>query len=173
MWGGSWYWFSKIHRALLCSKANSGRENWNGLCDVMAAVMTTVSTETSMFQLKILKWKIIELNCISRSQCELMLLPLRCSQIHISKHVQAPTLCQRVHRHPPKEEDSIIVGRIHPIQKHISEHIHDPTLCPKGTLTPPKWTKPHNCWQNIVNTNTYLRSWSGPNLVPEGHTDTS
>ena len=36
--------------------------------------------------------------------------------------------------------------------------VHDPTLCPKGTQTPPKWTTPHNCWQNISNTNTYLRN---------------
>ena len=212
---------------------------------VMAAVMTTVSTETSICQLKILKWRIIELNCISRSQCELMLLPLRCSQIHISKHVQAPTLCpkgtqtppkgrrlhncwqntsntktylrtytwpnlvpkghtdtpqlnntpqllaeyiqykniyqnmyrpqpfaQRAHRHPPTEQNPTIVGRIHPTQIHISDHVQAPTLCPKGTLTPPNWTTLHNCWQNISNTNTHLRSCSGPNLVPEGHADT-
>ena len=65
-----------------------------------------------------------------------MLLPLRCSQIHISKHVQAPT------------------------------------LCPKGTQTPPNRRRLHNCWQNISNTKTYLRICTGPNLVPEGHTDT-
>ena len=37
--------------------------------------------------------------------------------------------------------------------------------------TPPKRTTPHNCWQNISNTNIYLKTCKCPNLVPEGHTD--
>ena len=37
---------------------------------------------------------------------------------------------------------------------------------------PPKWTTPHKCWQNLSNTNSYLRKCTSPNPVPEGHTDT-
>ena len=37
--------------------------------------------------------------------------------------------------------------------------------------TPLKRTTPHNCWQNIFNTNIYLKTCKCPNLVPEGHTD--
>ena len=32
-------------------------------------------------------------------------------------------------------------------------------------------TTPHNCWQNISNTNIYLKTCKCPNLVLEGHTD--
>ena len=31
---------------------------------------------------------------------------------------------------------------------------------------------PHICWQNIFNTNQYLRKCTCPNQVPEGHADT-
>ena len=34
-----------------------------------------------------------------------------------------------------------------------------------------KRTTPHNCWQNISNTNIYLKTCKCPNLVLEGHTD--
>ena len=76
---------------------------------------------------------------------------------YISQNMYMPQPCaRRAHRQPQTEQHSTTVGRIYPVK-----------------CTPPKRTTPQNCWQNISNTNIYLKTCKCPNLLPEGHTDSS